>query len=346
MARPDPEEFLVAAARRPVEVSGVPAGEIVAGFRRGMAARLPGGPPRLLYFIPVAALAAGVAGLVLVRLLARRLRRLEVQAVRISEGDFSARITRPATDEIGRLEESLNRMAVSLEAARTKVEETELQRRRFLADVTHELSTPLTIIRGYAETMLDSGVAVADAERETYLNDILDAARRMDLLVRDLLDLARLESGVGELELVALDLSGLLQGSLRRLQPLLHEAGLTVEWSGPASPVMVRADGRRLEQVFDNLIINTIRYVPRGGRVKVTLEKRERVKLTVEDNGPGIPEPDLEHVFDRFYRADPSRSSAGTGLGLAIVREIVRRHGGSVSAGRSAEGGARLIVEL
>jgi len=318
----------------------------VAGFRRGMAARLPGGPPRLLYFIPVAALAAGVAGLVLVRLLARRLRRLEVQAVRISEGDFSARITRPATDEIGRLEESLNRMAVSLEAARTKVEETELQRRRFLADVTHELSTPLTIIRGYAETMLDSGVAVADAERETYLNDILDAARRMDLLVRDLLDLARLESGVGELELVALDLSGLLQGSLRRLQPLLHEAGLTVEWSGPASPVMVRADGRRLEQVFDNLIINTIRYVPRGGRVKVTLEKRERVKLTVEDNGPGIPEPDLEHVFDRFYRADPSRSSAGTGLGLAIVREIVRRHGGSVSAGRSAEGGARLIVEL
>jgi signal transduction histidine kinase len=286
----------------------------------------------------------------------------------VAAGDFQARIPDPGQDELGRLGQSLNRMSSRLAEARERLERAEQQRRRFLADVTHELSTPLTSIRGFAETLCDPAVTVTEQERQTYLKDIQEESKRMDLLIADLLDLARLERGGVELEMVDLDWAALAREVARRYQPFFEERGLKLRWrpaagqstgtrrtedapEKPAAPVWVWADGRRLEQVLTNLLTNALRYVPRGGEVSLSVEEVGSAvppvaRLTVEDDGPGFTSHDLPLVFDRFYRADPSRSAGGTGLGLAIVREIVRAHDGRVWAENRVEGGARLCVEL
>lgn len=348
-----PPELAVRAA---VQVGGRPAGEVVAFIPPREALRWPEGTPRpWLLFLPIAALLAGGAGFILFRILARRLGRLEEQAERVAAGDLEARIADPGRDEVGRLGQSLNRMTSSLAEARRSVEEADRQRRRFLADVTHELSTPLTSIRGFAETLCDPAVPVSVEERQTYLKDILDEARRMDLLIADLLDLARMEAGAAEFERTDLNWVDLCRESLRRFQPFFDDRKIALRWIGgsePAEPVRVRADGRRLEQVLSNLLTNALRYVPRGGTVEISLARATDGagvpvgRLVLQDNGPGFAAADLPHIFDRFYRADPSRAAEGTGLGLAIAREIVRAQGGAVRAENRAEGGARLVVEM
>jgi len=342
------------AARAPVLVRGRPAGEILALVPPVQLGAWPSGVPRPnLLFIPVAAVVAGAAGLLLFRALGRRLRRIEAHAEMVAAGDFESRIADPGRDELGRLGLSLNRMSDRLAAARRSLEEADRQRRQLLADVTHELSTPLTTIRGYTETLLDPGVPVSSEEEETYLRDILEEARRMDLLVADLLDLARLEAGVGEEVREAVDWRALAHHSIRRFEPLFRDAGLTLAGppdpgpEGPATPVPVLGNPRRLEQLLDNLLRNALRYVPRGKGVTVRVERRDgRAILTVEDDGPGFAASDLPRIFDRFYRGDRARTSEGTGLGLALVREIARLHGGSASAENRPEGGARLRVDL
>jgi signal transduction histidine kinase len=138
---------------------------------------------------------------------------------------------------------------------------------------------------------------------------------------------------------------------LQRLEPQFHEAGLTLRWQGALDVAWIDADGRRMEQVIDNLLVNTLRYVPRGGAVSVDLvaargDDHARYRLTVTDDGPGFPEADLPHVFDRFYRGSRQHEADGTGLGLAIVQEIVRRHGGRVWAENRDPQGAAVHVEL
>jgi signal transduction histidine kinase len=335
-------------ARTPVIVAGREIGEVLSLVPPGQAFRWPAEFPRpTILFLPVAALLAGSAGFLLVRIMARRLRQLEAHAEQVAAGDLASRIPHPGSDEIGRVGQSLNRMAQSLEQARRKVDESEEQRRRFLADVSHELSTPLTSIRGYAETLQDKGVLISAEEQETFLQDICDEARRMGLLIEDLLDLARLEAGAGGVEMGEVNWSALCRESVRRFQPRFQEAAISLRWTGPEEEVLVGGDGRRLEQVLNNLLINALRYVPTGGHVTVSIERSPgRARLAVEDDGPGIPAEDLPHVFDRFYRADPSRTSGGSGLGLAIVREVVRSHQGKVTARNRPDGGARLEVEL
>lgn len=340
-------------ARAEVRVRGAVTAEVISLIAPQRFAEWPEGEPRpILLFLPVAAALAGVAGLVLVRILGRRLLRLEQHAERVAAGDLATRIERPGRDELGRLAESLNRMTDRLAAARENVEEAERRRRRFLADVTHELSTPLTTIRGFTETLLDPDVPVSEAERTSYLRDIQAEAARMDLMVRDLLDLARLEAVQREESRERIDWAALAAGSVRRFEPTFREAGLALSWrrgddSGETAPILIAGDPRRVEQILDNLLQNALRYVPRGGSVEVCVAAGgERARLRVEDDGPGFAPEDLPRVFDRFYRADRARSTGGSGLGLAIVREIARAHRGQVRAENRAEGGARLVVEL
>jgi hypothetical protein len=238
-------------------------------------------------------------------------------------------------------------MTATLAAARSHEASIDRQRRQLLADISHELATPLTSIRGYAETMLNESIAVSPEERTTYLRNIEREAERLDRLTRDLFELARLEAGAAPFQRVTLDWSDLCRHTVERFRPRFEAAGLSLSWRGTADPAMVSADGHRLEQVVENLLTNTLRYVPKGGRVEVSLEvSGERGLLAVADDGPGIPPEDLPHVFDRFYRADPSRTLPGTGLGLAIVREIVERHGGTVRAYHREPRGAAFVVDL
>lgn len=322
--------------------------ELVALGREQRRPMWPAGAPRpLLLFFPAALALAVAAGLVLFRILVRRLRRLETLAAEVGAGNLEAHIDDPTRDEIGRLGESLNAMAASLREARDRVSAADAQRRRLFADVTHELATPLTSIRGYTETLLDGSVALTPEERAEYLRRVVEESQRMDQLIRDGLELSRLESGGLPLELERLDWAALCMHTLERFRPRFEQAGLTLHILDDPPAIWVQADGRRLEQVLENLLTNALRYVPRGGTIQVQLSHdATQATLELADDGPGIPAHDLSSVFERFFRTDSSRSTAGTGLGLAIVREIAQQHGGNVEALANTPRGARFRVRL
>jgi len=323
--------------------------------------RPPGGPlnfgsPTSLLFLPISVIASAISGLIIVRLLSRRLRSIENFAGRVSEGDLSARIGDTSGDEIGRIATRLDRMTERLADARAEIEENERQRRHLFADITHELATPLTAIRGTAETMLNPEVRLSESERTSYVRGMLEEARRLDRLTRDLFDLARLEAGASPLHLQPLDWVALCRNTSDRFVPRYRTAGLTLSWDKSADHAPIVADGHRLEQVLENLLVNALRYVPEGGTVALALVSTggaaHRYQLSVTDDGPGIAPEDLPHAFERFYRAPGVREHAGSnddngsGLGLAIVREIVERHGGDVRAEARVPHGLSIVVEL
>lgn len=308
-------------------------------------------PLRLVVYVPIALLVAGGGSLLLFQLFIRRIRRLENLAQRIAEGELDARVETPGMDEIGRLGSQLNRMAEKLSEARDGMKESERQRQRLLMDVSHELSTPLTSVRGFAETLLNPEVTISEDEHVVFLQNILEESERIDLLVQDLFDLTRLEAGASPLHIETIDLVALSRRMIGRQQyregnfdgRYLMEAG--------EGKIMVSADGRRLEQVLDNLLTNAFRYAGPHGQVRMSVTRLPHLtdpmaNLTISDDGPGFNEIDLPHVFERFYRGDPSRSSKGTGLGLAIVREIIQRHGGKVLAENRPSGGASISITL
>lgn len=307
-------------------------------------------PRPLLLFFPLAIVLSTVAAFVVFRLVVRRLRALEALATRVTGGDLTARVEDRGRDEIGRLAARLNRMTESLAEARDRIEENDQARRRLFADIGHELATPMTSIKGYAETLTDPSITVTEEERTSFLANVLEETNRLDALAKDLFELTRLEAGAMPLECERLDVADLLRHTLKRYEPRFREAGLTVEWRGGGARAEVEVDGRRIEQVVDNLLRNALRYVPAGGHVTVTVEPAAhgggRHVIRIEDDGPGIPAEHLDHVFERFYRVDPARADEGTGLGLAIAREIVERHAGVIRAENRPEGGARFVVEL
>lgn len=342
--------------RRPVLRGAVTLGEVI--VVRPVWPRDPGyiDPQTALLFLPMAVIASFLVALIVVQMLVRRLRAMETLAARVAEGDLTARIGDTGRDEIGRVAARLDWMTERLAEARTRVEETEQQRRQLFADITHELATPLTSIRGYAETLLDPGVSVSDEERARYVRGVLDESQRLDRLIRDLFELARLEAGASPLALEPLDWAALCRNTTARFEPRFREAGLSLRWLESAETAWIEADGHRTEQVLENLLANALRYVPAGGTVELALTPVTgldgRFRLTVSDDGPGLPPEDLAHAFERFYRAagarvaGATREAGGSGLGLAIVREIVERHGGTVSAETREPHGLAIIIEL
>ncbi len=305
-------------------------------------------PQHTAFLLPVALVLAALVSLWIVRRLQLRLARLEQLAERVGEGDFSARVHEPGPDEIGRLGESLNQMTGRLAVAKDEVEQANEQRSQLLADITHELATPLTAIRGYAEILLDEEISLDESDRRRFLSDLVHNSERMDRLISELLELARLEAGGTPLRLERLDLRALVHHSAARLSGQFEERGLRLhDSSGRGEPIEIEADGLRIEQVVDNLLHNALRHVPEDETVEIEVRVEGNYAiLEVRDSGPGFAPEDLPRVFDRFYRADRSRTTPGSGLGLAIVREIVRAHGGEVSAANREGGGAVLRVQL
>ncbi len=229
----------------------------------------------------------------------------------------------------------------------TVLRHTERLRRELTVNVSHELRTPLTSIKGFAETLLQ-GAMQDEATRRRFLSIIDSEADRLVKLVDDLLDLSRLESKRVTLELGPVNLSQLAAHTVDKLRPLADESALTLLYSGPPD-VTVTADSDRLAQVLTNLIDNALKYTPAGGRVEVQVVPRDgEVAVTVADTGRGIPPDDLPHVFERFYRADRSRTrgSGGTGLGLAIAKHIVEAHGGQISVRSRLDEGTAFIFTL
>jgi len=347
-------------ARQPLMRGNQVVGEVLVSRRapRGPGPGLGFGLSPLTWWVyfPMAALLSTALALLLVRLLARRLGDLERLAARVAEGDLSARVPNPRGDEIGRVAEQLNRMAERLSAARDALEANDRQRRQLFADITHELVTPLTAIRGTAETLLDPGVQLSAEDRTRYTRGVLEESRRLDRMIRDLFELSRLEAGATPLDRERLDWAALCKNTIERFSPRYASAHLSLTWRESVGEAWVDADGLRLEQVLDNLLVNALRYVPSAGHVMVELSRPAEAprtwRLTVQDDGPGLSAEEVRHVFERFYRGDQargvekSRDLGGSGLGLAIVRQIVERHGGAVRARAASPRGLAIEIDL
>src|SRR5688500_9425950 len=273
-----------------------------------------------------------LAALVIFRPAQARLRAVEEAARRFGEGDLSARAPEIGGDEVAAVATAFNRMAADLAARQAQLVEADRARRQLLADVSHELMTPLTAIRGYAETLALPQFVPASKEGQRAVKVIHEEGERIERLVKDLLDLARFEAGGISLALENVDVDEIFERVSERHAQAAHEKGVTIDVEPHDDDIRLVGDPHRLEQAVQNLASNALRHTPPGGRIRLGASRDgEMVKLAVTDTGVGIPAEHLPHVFDRFYKADQSRSKAGSGLGLSVVKAIVERHGGTVS---------------
>jgi two-component system OmpR family sensor kinase len=286
-----------------------------------------------------------VLGLVVVRVGMRPLLEIERTAGAIAAGDLSRRVARADEHtEVGRLGASLNEMLSQIEQAFAKQQASEQRLRQFLADASHELRTPLTSIRGYSE-LFRRGAANRPEDLVPAMRRIEDEATRMGVLVDDLLLLARLDQG-RPLDRFPVDLVAIAREVTA--DAAVVDAERSISFEAPA-PIVVLGDEQRLRQAVANLVGNALDHTPPGTPVEVRVRvDAGRAVLAVTDHGPGIPPEHLPRIFERFYRADPSRTreSGGMGLGLAIVSSIAEAHGGSARVESEIGAGATFIVEL
>lgn len=233
-------------------------------------------------------------------------------------------------DEIARLSMSFNQLLTALGASRDR-------QRQLVADASHELRTPLTSLRTNVDLLAQAGASLPDEQRDDLLADLRAQAEEMTSLIGDLVELARDEPRTPIIDTV--DIADLLDGALDRVRRRAPK----LLWNVESEPWWVRGELSGLQRAITNLLDNAAKWSPAHGTVTVRLRNGT---LTVDDEGPGIPEADLPQVFERFYRSSTARSMTGSGLGLAIVRQVADRQGGSVTAARSPSGGARLILRL
>jgi len=272
------------------------------------------------------------------RSIARPLQQVATAAHQLAGGELTARAPLTGPEEVRELAQSFNEMA-------RQVQKSQQSQRDLVANIAHDLRTPLTAIQGFAQALVD-GTAGESPTREQAAGAIYEESLRMRRMIDTLLELARFDAGQVQLQLQPLDLVQLTRHRLDHFQPRARETGITLKIEATA-PVTLSGDAARLEQVLDNLLDNALRHTPAGGKITVTVRSAPPFgEITVTDNGPGIPAADLERIFERFYRAEKSRGGQGMGLGLAIVREIVQSHGGSIHAESVVDLGTRFIIQL
>lgn len=287
--------------------------------------------------LAVAALVAVLTSVAASAWVARPLGHMAEVAGLIADGDYGRRVEYEARDEIGEFSRAFNEMA-------TKLEATEQLRRELLATISHELRTPLTNIQGYMEGLIDG---VMPDEPETF-QLVRKEAQRLGRLVSDIERVSRLEAGAERIEPRLVQAATMVDHAVAGMRPQFEEKGLEFEVESVASEE-VWADPDKGVQVLINLLQNSLNYTPVPG--KVSLETRpdgESVRFTVRDSGIGIAAVDLPHIFERFYRADKSRSAAGggAGIGLAVVKSLVEQMGGRVWAESEPGGGTRVSFTL
>lgn len=277
------------------------------------------------------------------------LKNLVIATEKISQGDFETRVQVKSKDEIGRLGTALNRMVEELKNARQREKDLELSRRELIANVSHDLRTPLSSIRGYVEGLLDGVVAAEPEKTRRYLEVIHDKALSLERLINDLFKLSRLESGQLKMELFIVNAGEMLKELCVKFSRDAAVAGLSFNCQIADNLPSVNVDIGRIEQVLANLLQNSLRHTHTGGEIAVKAEASgKEIIISVLDNGEGIAPEDLPHVFKRLYTGEKSRSrvKGGTGLGLAIAREIIQAHGGRVWAESEKGSGSTFYFTL
>ena len=259
------------------------------------------------------------------------LRRLSAAARRIADGDLSVRVEVSNTDELGKLSGSFNAMAESIEQA-------ERSKRQMIADVAHELRTPIAVLRTAVEGFED-GVLEPTPENLSALKDKIHLTAR---LIDDLQQLALADMGQLSLQLEPLAVGDVVEDIASLVGPQIEDGGVRLVVDVPAGLPPVTADRHRVQQVLLNLLANALRHTPAGGEIRITARHEgSGVEVSVCDSGPGLSEEDMKRVFDRFYRGTAARSTGpGAGLGLSVAKALVEAHGGTIWATNRPQGGA------
>jgi signal transduction histidine kinase len=302
----------------------------------------------LLAGLIVAAIAA-LCSYLFVRRFTRPVESLTLAAERMKHGNYTQRVDSPnSQDELGLLAQTFNEMASTIEADVTELRRQDEVRRELIANIAHDLATPLTAIQGLSEAIADEVISDPGARQET-AQRIGREVQRLRRMVADVRQMTSLEAGQTPLDLAPLDLHSLVDETLLVLKPECEQTGITLSNDVPDDIPQVKADSDRVIQVLLNLLDNARRHTPDGGSIRVGARVQDsRVAIWVSDTGSGIDPADLPHIFERFYRADRSRTTTtgGSGLGLSIVKAIVTAHGGTVSAESTPGEGTRVTFTL
>ncbi len=309
------------------------------------------GPTLTWLALGLLVLGATLTALFVFRPVHKRIRSLEHAARALGDGRTDVRATESGGDEVSSLARTFNLMAEDLESRATALADSDRARRQLLADVSHELMTPLSAIRGYVETLGMADVPLDQDTRRRYLDIVEQETHKLEAIIGDLLDLARLEGGGDRLKAEPVAVEDLFKRIADRHERSLRDRHVFLQTEVANGTPRILGDAGRLEQALQNLAANAIRHTPADGVVRLSASPNGNgVHITVRDTGPGIPPEHLARVFDRFYKVDASRSGtalpSGSGLGLSIVRAIIERHGGAVSAGNAPGGGAMFELQL
>jgi len=268
-------------------------------------------------------------GLLLFYRLTKRLRAMQEVVADFKEGHFDRRVEVTSDDEIGRLGECFNRMADTLTDTMEELRQADRMRRELVANVSHDLRSPIASIQGYLETVSMKDGSLPGEKRQRYVDTALKNTQRLNTLVSELFDLSKLETEQVEPTVEPFPMAELVQDVVMQYRPQAEEQCVDLRAEPPEQSDRVEGDIALLERALSNLIDNAIQYTPKGGTVRVqVLHEGSRVRVAVQDTGPGIPEDDLPHIFERSYRVEKSRDrdNGGAGLGLAIGKTILELH--------------------
>jgi signal transduction histidine kinase len=296
--------------------------------------------PRLFFAGGIALVVGVISASLLARSITRPLQQITAASEEMARGNYDQNISGHGSEEVSRLANAFNNMASEVSTSHRTL-------REFLANVSHELKTPLTSIQGFSQAMLDGALHRPDDYTEA-AKIINDESVRMRGLVDDLLYLSQVEAGQVVLQREDLDPADLLRQTMLRFQRRADLAGIGIAVV-PGTSTTIHADPRRLEQAVANLVDNAIRHTPSGGRITLrTTTVGDTVRLSIHNTGSYIPPEVMPHIFERFFQVDPvkSRANGNTGLGLAITREIVEAHGGSVEVNSATNTGTEFIISL
>jgi len=290
-----------------------------------------------------------VTGLLIFGLLTRRLDTIKKTVTEFERGQLNERIPVKGNDELSELSHCFNKMADTIVENMKEIENSDKMRRELIANVSHDLRSPLASIQGYLETIEMKGESLSKDELRSYFKTVLNNTKKLNRLIDDLFELTKLDTEQIRPNLENVSMAELVQDLVQQFKPIAEKKGILLEANFPKNPTsLVEADISMLSRAISNLIDNAIEHTPEGGTVSVSsIQDGRDVVLEISDTGVGIPEEDIPFIFDRFYQADKSRTNnKGAGLGLAIAQKIFNLHGAEIQVASQSNNGTTFKVQI
>tara|TARA_R110002124_G_scaffold286453_1_gene467400 strand:+ start:15367 stop:16842 length:1476 start_codon:yes stop_codon:yes gene_type:complete len=290
-----------------------------------------------------------ILGLIVFRLLTGRLRHVSETVKSFEQGQLDKRVKVTTEDEIGLLGSSFNQMADTLVANMDEIKQIDNLRRELVANVSHDLRSPLASIQGYLETILSKEPSIKPEERTKYYEIVLRNTKKLGTLIEELFELSKFDAQDVQPDMEQVSMAELAQDLVQQFKPIAEQKGIALKAVLSDEPInLVYADIALMERAISNLIDNALKHTPEGGTVSIiSSNENENVSFTISDTGKGIAEENIQRIFDRFYQEDPSRTvGAGAGLGLSIAQKILELHGSKLSVQSGAGKGTSFSFVL